>query len=331
MFELGIPYMLLLLPAPLLAWRLLPPYREKQPSVRVPFLESLARATGTKPREGGLVMQRRTLQKALAPLVWTMLVLAAARPQLVEPPIVKTESARDLMLAIDLSGSMETRDMFNEAGERVTRLDVTKAVIDDFIARREGDRIGIVVFGTQAFVQTPFTQDHELVRALLDQLSPGMAGPQTMLGDGIGLTIKAFEQSEARDRVLVLLTDGSDTGSKVPPAKAAEIAASRGLTIHSIAVGDPTSVGEAEMDLETLETIARTTGGTAFQADDREALEDIYRQIDALTPEEIETTSYRPTRPLYHWPLAVALVALILHHSLIITGAGIRRLRMGDA
>ena len=330
MFELGLPYVLVLLPAPLLVWYLLPPYRDKQPSVRVPFLEGLARATGTEPRKGGLVMQRRALQKILAPVVWVMLVLAAARPQLVEPPIVKTESARDLMLAIDLSGSMATSDMFNEAGERVTRLDVTKIVIDDFVARREGDRIGIVVFGTQAFVQTPFTQDHDLVRSLLDQLSPGMAGPQTMLGDGIGLTIKAFEQSEARDRVLVLLTDGSDTGSKVPPAKAAEIAASAGLTIHTIAVGDPTSVGEAEMDLETLETIAATTGGAAFRADDREQLEDIYRQIDALTPEEIETTSYRPTRPLYHWPLGIALVALILHHALMITWAGVRRLRTAD-
>ena len=171
MFELGAPYLLALLPAPLLVWLLLPPYRERQPSVRVPFLEGLARATGTEPREGGLVMQRRALQKVLAPVVWAMLVLAAARPQLVEPPIVKTESARDLMLAIDLSGSMDTRDMFNEAGERVSRLDVTKVVIDDFVARREGDRVGIVIFGTQAFVLSPFTRDHDLVRTLLDQLS----------------------------------------------------------------------------------------------------------------------------------------------------------------
>lgn len=331
MFELGYPYLLALLPAPLLAWRLLPPYRERETSVRVPFFAGLAGATGVEPRRGGLVLERRTLQKILAPIAWVMLVIAVARPQIVEPPITKTESARDLMLGIDLSGSMDTPDMFNAQGERVTRLDVTKDVIDDFVARRQGDRIGIIVFGTQAFVQTPFTRDHDLVRALLDQLSPGMAGPQTMLGDGIGLTIKAFEQSEARDRVLILLTDGSDTGSKVPPTKAAEIAAAGGLTIHTIAVGDPTSVGEAEMDLETLETIASTTGGIAFRADDREGLEDIYRRIDALTPEEIETTSYRPTRPLYHWPLAIALMAAVLHHAVMITFAGIKRLGSSHA
>jgi Ca-activated chloride channel family protein len=331
MFELAYPWLLALLPAPILAWYFLPPYREREASVRVPFLDRLAEATGETPRRGGLIMKRQTLQKLIAPIAWVALVVALARPQLVEPPIVKTESARDLMLGIDLSGSMEVPDMFNAAGERVTRLEATKEVIDGFVERRQGDRIGIIVFGTQAFVQTPFTQDHELVRALLAQLQPAMAGPQTMLGDGIGLGIKAFDQSEARDRVMILLTDGSDTGSKVPPSKAAEIAASGGLTIHTIAVGDPASVGEAEMDLETLETIARTTGGTSFRADDREQLEDIYRQIDALTPEEIDTTSYRPTRPLYHWPLGAALIALILHQALMITVGGVKRMRASDA
>jgi len=330
-FELAYPWILAILPAPILAWYLLPPFREREASVRVPFFDRLAEATGETPRRGGLILARTTLQKILAPLAWVALVVALTRPQLIEPPIVKTESARDLMLGIDLSGSMAWPDMFDAEGERVSRLEMTKDVIDAFVERRAGDRIGIIVFGTQAFVHTPFTPDHDLVRVLLDQLQPAMAGPQTMIGDGIGLGIKAFEQSEARDHVMILLTDGSDTGSKVPPPKAAEIAANAGLTIHTIAVGDPTSVGEAEMDLETLEMIARTTGGTAFVADDREQLEDIYRQIDALTPEEIDTTSYRPTRPLYHWPLGVALIALLLHQGLMIGMAGLHSMRMSDA
>ena len=173
MFELSYPYMLLLLPAPLLVWRFLPPYRERETSVRVPFLEGLASATGVEPRKGGLVLRRNLLQKALAPVVWALIVVAVARPQLVEPPIVKTESARDLMLGVDLSGSMDARDMFDEQGERASRIEMMKIVIGDFVERREGDRIGIVVFGTQAFVQTPFTRDHELVRALLAQLRNG--------------------------------------------------------------------------------------------------------------------------------------------------------------
>lgn len=330
MFELSYPWFLALLPAPLLVWRLLPPHRESRESVRIPFFEQIAMAAGATPSKGGLVTQRNILQKILLPLVWVLLVLAAARPQLVEPPLSRTESARDLMLAVDLSGSMDQRDLFDEDGNRVQRLDAVKEVLDDFIARREGDRIGVIVFGSEAFVQTPFTQDHDLVRALLDQVEPRMPGPQTMLGDAVGLTIKTFDGSEARDRVLILLTDGNDTGSKVPPRRAAEIASQGGIVIHTVAVGDPQTTGEGEIDLKTLEAIAGTTGGSAFRADDREQLEEIYAQIDALTPEEIETTTFRPKTPLFQWPLGGAVVLILLYHvgMAVTTGAqrmGVRR------
>ena len=204
--------------------------------------------------------------------------------------------------------------MFDPEGERIDRLEAVKEVLGDFIERREADRIGIIVFGTQALLQAPFTRDHNLVRTLLEQTRPRLAGPQTMLGDAIGLTLKTFEGSEARDKVLVLLTDGNDTQSRIPPRKAAELAAREDIVIHTVAVGDPTAVGEAEMDLETLEAISATTGGASFSADDREHLEEIYRRIDALTPEEIETVSYRPTRPLFHWPLGAAAMLLVVFH-----------------
>jgi Ca-activated chloride channel family protein len=326
-YELAYPWLLILLPLPLIAWYVLPPYREQETSVRVPFLEQIAAATGSEPRRGGVVLRRNFLQIVLAPLVWGCLVVGLARPRYVEPPIVKTESARDLMLAVDLSGSMDIRDMFDDEGERESRMSATIAVIDAFIDRREGDRIGVVVFGTEAFVQTPFTTDYELVRAQLAQLEPGMAGPQTVIGDGIGLSVRAFEASEAEDKVLVLLTDGADTGSKVPPEKAADIAASAGITIHAIAMGDPNATGSAELDLETTEAIARATGGSSFLAENRDALEEVYRQIDALTPEELETTSYRPTRPLHQWPLGIALIALLGYHFVMALGAGTRRVR----
>lgn len=318
MFEFDVPWAFALLPAPLLVWWWLPPYKEQQDAVRVPFFEQLVAAVGITPAKGGVLLRKNILQKLVAPLVWTLVVVALARPQFVEPPIEKIESARDLMLAVDLSGSMDTRDMFDTDGNRINRLDMVKLVLDDFIARREGDRIGVVVFGNEAFLQAPFTQDHDLVRALLDQVQPRIAGPQTMIGDAIGLTIKVFEASDARDRVLVLLTDGNDTGSRVPPRKAAEIAASNDITIHTVAVGDPQAAGEAQMDLAALETIAATTGGTAFSADDREGLEAIYIAIDALTPEEIETLSYRPTRPLYYWPLGTAVALILLYHAIMV-------------
>jgi Ca-activated chloride channel family protein len=221
---------------------------------------------------------------------------------------------------------MDTKDMLDPEGNRIQRLDAVKLVLDGFIARREGDRLGVVVFGNQAFLQVPFTQDHDLVRELLGQTRPRLAGPQTMIGDAIGLAINTFETSEAEDRVLVLLTDGNDSGSRVPPGKAAELAAREEITIHTVAVGDPSSSGEGEMDLETLQTIADATGGQAFRADDREQLEEIYRRIDALTPIEIETLSYRPTRPLYHWPLGGVVALTVLFHLIMLLAWVVRSL-----
>ena len=331
MFELAYPWLLTLLPAPLFVWMLLPPHREVRDSLRIPFLEQVAHAAGASPASGGLVARRNVVQKFLLPLIWLLLLVAAARPQLVEPPISKVESARDLMLAVDLSGSMSQRDMTDAEGVRATRMDAVKEVLDGFIARREGDRIGVVVFGTQAFVQTPFTQDHDLVRALLDQVEPRMPGPQTMIGDAIGLTIKIFEESEARDRVLVLLTDGADTGSRVPPQRAAEIAAEEGITIHTVTMGDPNSTGAGRIDLESMTAVARATGGSAFTALDRDGLAGIYDEIDALTPEEIETITYRPTRPLYHLPMGAAVGLVLLYHLVTSLATGVKRLATRDA
>jgi len=328
MFEFELYWAFALLPAPLLAWWLLPPYKDQQDSVRVPFFEQLASASGAVPARGGVLRSKSLAQKLLAPLVWVLTVVALARPQFVEPPIEKIESARDLMLAVDLSGSMDLRDMVDASGERITRLDMVKSVLDDFVSRREGDRIGVIVFGNEAYLQAPFTQDHDLVRTMLGQAQPRMAGPQTMLGDAIGLTIKAFASSEARDRVLVLLTDGNDTGSRVPPKKAAEIAATNAITIHTVAVGDPEAAGEGKMDLEALEAVADATGGKAFFAGDLEELETIYAEIDALTPEEIETLSYRPTRPLYYWPLGGAVALILLYQSLQMLLVVVRGARM---
>jgi len=325
-FEFDFPWAFVLLPLPLLAQWLLQPYRETRESVQVPFFEQISTAIGAEPAKGGMLARRSILQKVFAMLGWVLIVTALARPQFVEPPIEKIESARDLLLAVDLSGSMAIPDMLDEQGSQIDRVTAVKLVLDGFITRRVGDRIGIIVFGNQAFLQAPFTQDHELVRALLDQMQPMMAGPQTMLGDAIGLAINVFENNAAEDRLLVLLTDGNDTGSKVPPKNAAEIAAQRGVTIHTISVGDPANTGEGEMDIETLEEIARLTGGQSFQANDREQLQEIYRRIDELAPIEVETISYRPTRPLFHWPLGAAISLVLLYHLLMSIGQ-VARLR----
>lgn len=170
------------------------------------------------------------------------------------------------------------------------------------------------MFGNAAFVQVPFTLDHAVFLELLDEVQVGMAGPQTMLGDALGLAVKAFDASQAEQKTVIMLTDGNDTGSKVPPPTAAELAAKRGLTVHVIGVGDPSSAGEQPLDEATLRAITDTTGGGFFRAEDRPGLDAVYAEIDALEPLDYETLSYRPTFELYHFPLGAFLVISVGYH-----------------
>jgi Ca-activated chloride channel family protein len=191
----------------------------------------------------------------------------------------------------------------------VDRLSAAIHVLDRFLARREGDRVGLVFFGSAAFVQAPFTEDLDLVRQLLDEAAPRMLGPRTMLGDAMGLAITLFERSELEQRVLIVLTDGNDTGSLVPPLRAAEIARDSGVVVHTVAMGDPANAGEQALDEATLETIASTTGGGYFRAMDREGLEGVYARLDTLNPRLVEMLSYRPERDIYQWPLGAILLS----------------------
>ncbi|MDF0673115.1 MAG: VWA domain-containing protein [Nitrospira sp.] len=314
MLAFDVPWAFAALPLPLLVWRLLPPYREVSHAVRIPFFEEAAQAAGLKPAPGAVVIQSNWAQKILAPIAWGLIVTAAADPQWIEPPLERIESARDLMLAIDLSQSMEARDFVDAGGRRVDRLRAVKQVVDDFIRRRKGDRIGLIVFGQAAFPQAPLTMDHESVRLLLNEVRIGMAGPQTSIGDAIGVAIKMTEHSKSKERLLVLLTDGNDTASNLPPHKAAEIAKQRGITIHTIGIGDPRAQGEQRVDLNALRSIAAATGGRSFRGEDRHGLEGIYRTIDDTTPEKVTRSIYRPKRALFYYPLGAAIALLLGYH-----------------
>jgi Ca-activated chloride channel homolog len=234
------------------------------------------------------------------------------------------ESARDLMLAIDLSQSMEARDYVDAGGRRVDRLTAVKQVVDEFISRRKGDRIGLIVFGQAAFPQAPLTMDHESVRLLLNEVRIGMAGPQTSIGDAIGVAIKMTEHSKTKERLLVLLTDGNDTASKLPPHKAAEIAKQRGITIHTIGIGDPRAEGEQRVDLSALKRIAAATGGRSFRGEDRQGLESVYRAIDETTPEKVTRSIYRPKRALFYYPLGAGILLLLGYHLVMVSLAWIQ-------
>jgi Ca-activated chloride channel family protein len=245
-------------------------------------------------------------------LGWLALVAALARPVWMDEPMARELPMRDLLVALDLSGSMETMDFIDESGQTSDRLAAAKQVLDQFLSRREGDRVGLIFFGSAAFVQAPFTEDLEVVRELLDEAQVRMLGPRTMLGDAIGVAIQLFERSEVEERVLIVLTDGNDTGSMVPPLRAAEIAQDNGVTIYTIAMGDPEAAGEQALDEVTLKAVADTTGGEYFHADDRADLDRIYQTLDQLNPKQVESLSYRPERELYFWPLGFAMLLSLL-------------------
>jgi Ca-activated chloride channel family protein len=318
MFEFAWPWMFALLPLPLLVWWWLPPFRARQASVQIPFFERVANATGQTPQRGAVVLQRRATQMIAAVIIWVLIVAALARPQWVSDPLIHEVSARDLILAVDISGSMDQADFRSSDGQTLTRLDGVKRVIKDFIARRHGDRIALILFGTRAYVQVPFTQDLATAQQLLDQTQVGMAGQQTAIGDTIGLAIKTFEKSTAKQKLLILLTDGNDTASRVPPEHAADIARQNGVVVYTIGVGDPAASGENRVDLGVLQAVASTTGGRFFRAEDGAQLQAIYADIDRLAPAALQTLSWRPKLPLFQWPLGAAvLLALLLWLALL--------------
>jgi Ca-activated chloride channel family protein len=312
MWQLDYPWLLLLLPLPWLAYRYLPAYNEARSAVRVPFFAAMSRAVGEAP---GIVGSRRNhWQLLLNILVWALIVLAVARPVFVEKPIERQQPVRDLMLAIDLSQSMETEDFTNANGEKINRLAAVKEVVQGFIDKRKDDRLGLIVFGTGAYPQAPLTLDHASLSLLLADTGIGMAGPNTAIGDAIGLSLKLLDKAHEQEKVLILLTDGNDTSSAITPDHAAEMAANKGVIIHTIGIGDPSASGEAKVNLSALEQIAKTTGGQFFRAEDRNALDQVYSTLDRLTPHQVKTLSHQPQRELFYWPLGAAVALFGLYH-----------------
>jgi Ca-activated chloride channel family protein len=306
-----------LLPLPWLLRAVLPPRRTAQVAVRVPFGDRLRSASA----EGGSVSRarRRASRGILSALLWVLVLTSLARPQWIEAPITRDLPTRDLLLLVDLSGSMRQEDFTNAAGTKVDRLAAVKEVLGDFLTRRDGDRVGLVVFGDTPFLQAPFSTDLGLSRRLLDETAIGMAGPRTAFGDAIGLGVTLFDASDAPAKTIIALTDGNDTASQVPPAEAARVARERGIRIHTVAIGDPTTVGEEKLDEAALRSVAESSGGSYFFAGDRRELEGIYDELDRIETRQVKVISHRPRRDLFHWPLIAALALWMLEKALVIT------------
>jgi Ca-activated chloride channel family protein len=326
MYRLEYPWLLVLLPLPLLIYWLLSPYKEEQDSLRLTFFHYISSSLGLTPQPGAIIPRTNWLQRIIAPLAWGLIVLALARPQFIEPPIQKIQPGRDLMLALDISQSMETPDFRTPDGKRMRRVDAVKQVVSEFIRKRKNDRIGLIVFGLAAYPVTPFTLDHKACLQILSHTDAGMAGPQTMIGDAIGLAIKQFQNSEAKQRVLILLTDGNDTGSIMPPRKAAEIASQSNITIHLVGLGDPHATGEDKVDYGALNDIAKATGGQVFHGENRAELEKAYATLDKITLQNFKTLSYQPRRELFMFPLGAAVLLLIGYHLLMLMVSFLLRL-----
>jgi len=312
MIEFMYPLVFVLLLLPFIIYYLPFEYLSKRSALRISFMEDIRKAQGTKEESRG-VSRATLVQKMMLIIVWTLVVTALAKPQLIGEPIVKELSQREILVAVDLSGSMSTQDFKSVDGEKIDRLEAVKNVLTSFFEKRKGEKIGLILFGNAAFVQSPFTQDLDALEHLLSELQVGMAGPQTMIGDAIGLGVKMFREGNVTDRMLILMSDGDDTGSKIPPKTAAKLASNNDVKIYSIAMGDPKNAGEHPIDTETLKSITSQTGGKFYYAWNAKELADIYTQIDKLTPKLVKELSYRPVSELYSYLLGLALALMFIY------------------
>ncbi|WMN89693.1 VWA domain-containing protein [Vibrio parahaemolyticus] len=302
---------LILLPLPLLVYKLLP-RESQQAEIKLAYLPDNTHSN--KPKQ--------KLQKTLSIAIWTLLIIACARPVWFGDPIEFQPKYRDLMLVVDLSGSMQKEDM-NLDGEFTDRLTAVKKVLSDFVAKRKGDRLGVVLFGDHAYLQTPLTADRQAVIQQINQTVIGLVGQSTAMGDGIGLGTKTFVDSNAPQRVMVLLSDGGNTAGVLGPIEAAEIAKKYNATIYTVGVGAGEMMVKeffmtrkvdtaADLDEKTLTQIAEVTGGQYFRARDAEQLESIYETINQLEPVSSDTQTWRPQSEWFRYPLSAALGLSVL-------------------
>jgi Ca-activated chloride channel family protein len=336
MWSLAWPWALLALPLPFVARKLMSESPTLQDAgLKVPSLAFFSTLTKRPDTE-----QLLSWRFWLAALAWILLVVAAARPERIGDELEVPVSGRNLMLAVDLSGSMDQKD-FELGNRRVDRLTATKAVASDFISRREGDRIGLILFGERAYLQVPLTLDRETVKILLLEAFIGLAGEKTAIGDAITLAVKRIHDQEvdASEQVLVLLTDGANTAGEIDPMKAAQLAQQVGLRIYTIGIGAEqlevsSLIGgrrninpSADLDEETLTGIAEMTGGRYFRAKDTAALQDIYQLVDELEPVDEPEAGFRPVKSYYYWPLAGAFaIAALMSIISLLQSLGMQRL-----
>ena len=315
MVELATPWTLACLPLPLFVWYVMP-RKTIQPrhAVIVPFFDALQEKRRNQPTDA-------KTPPAWLMLAWALLVLALAGPRWVGEARPLAHEGHNIMLALDISGSMAITDM-NINHRPIARIQVVKHTAKMFVRERIGDKVGLLLFGTRAYLQTPLTNDRHSVIMRIDDASVGLAGQSTSLGDPIALAIKHLQHTPKQGRLIILLTDGASNSGTLPPLKAAELARAEGIKIHTIGLGSastkdaisglyyPPAAG-LDLDETTLKTIASTTGGEYFRATDHASLQAIYALINRMETVSQEQLSTRPRHEYYPWPLALAFITLL--------------------
>jgi Ca-activated chloride channel homolog len=313
MLTFELPWAFFLIPLPLLALWILPKAKQQQAALRVPFYHALTELS----HEGTTHIKKGFARIGTLALIWCCLVAAASGPTWIGESITLPSSGRDLLLAVDLSESMLREDMQINR-EIASRIIAVKAVVNNFIERRKGDRLGLVLFGSQAYVQAPLTFDRTTVQRFLNEAQIGFAGKSTAIGDAIGLSVKRLRERPGERHVMILLTDGTNTAGEVQPLAAAKLAAQENIIIYTVGVGaDEMSVSSlfgtrtvnpsSDLDEKTLQQIAKLTGGKYFRARSPKELANIYYLLDELEPIEDKQQTFRPRKALFFLPLAIAL------------------------
>ena len=315
------PWIFLLLPLPLIIVWFVKPIKKQQAAVIVPFYRDFIKLEGELSKRN--LIKGSNYKLFLLILIWLCWITAAASPYWSGEALALPTSGRDLLVAVDISDSMEQADM-EINGDPATRLQSVKLVVNQFIQRRQGDRIGLVLFGTNAYLQAPLTFDTKTVAKFLQESQLGFAGPQTAIGDAIGLSVKRLEELKSNNtsKVVILLTDGANTAGEIDPLQAATLAQQTDIKIYTVGIGadqmtirgffGPRTVNpSAQLDEKTLIEIAKSTGGRYFRARETDELENIYRILDDLEPVEQDQEWLRPIKSLFMWPLALALLLSI--------------------
>ncbi len=315
-FEIAYKFVFWFFPLPFILYWILPAIRLKSASLLLPDFDKAQKYTGEKARKSAEIKRRNSVSWVFLILVWACLLVALSSPQIVAKPELKVKTSRSFLIVADISFSMAQTDWRIDE-KKVRRWDAVKSVMHDFIEKREGDRMGLIFFGSSAYIQAPFTSELETVDQLLEEADVGMAGQMTNIGKAIVKGIELFEQDTIKTKVMLLLSDGVDAGTDILPLDAADMAKKDSIKVYTIGIGDP-NIANSDLDETTLEEIAEMTDAQYFRAINSERLNEIYSELDKLEPIEYEEESYKPTTLLYHYPLGFA-IGLSIFHGLVLS------------